>query len=58
VPFLAHYIEGIKMHGETVKNRDEMLLRSRKYIMSEWRGYIEGAVQLPTIAVSLVMEWF
>jgi hypothetical protein len=34
-----------------------MLLRSRKYIMSEWTGYIEGAMQLPNI-VSSVMEWF
>jgi hypothetical protein len=35
-----------------------MLLRSRKYIISEWIGYIERAVQLPTIAVSSMMEWF
>ena len=35
-----------------------MLLRNRKYIMSEWIKYIEGAMQLPTIAVFSMMEWF
>jgi hypothetical protein len=35
-----------------------MLLRSRKDIMSEWIGYKEDAMQLPTIAVSAMMEWF
>jgi hypothetical protein len=35
-----------------------MLLRSRKYIMSEWIRYMEGAMQLPTIAVPSMIEWF
>lgn len=34
------------------------MLLSTKYIMSEWIRYIEGAMQLPTIAVSSMMEWF
>jgi hypothetical protein len=37
-----------------------MFLRSRKYVMYEWIGYIEGAIVThhPVIAVFSIMERF